>query len=89
MELREQIILLEKLTGKKVLLEVRVRSSNIKDVDYNKDSKELKIKFMSRPDSTYIFKNVPYDIYEGLMKDKSKGKFFHRKIRNKFGFTMQ
>jgi hypothetical protein len=89
MELNEQILLLEKLTGKKVLLEVRVRSSNIREVNYNKDSKDLEIKFMNRPDSIYIFKNVPYDIYEGLMKDESKGKFFHRKIKNKFGFIMK
>ena len=91
MNLNKQILLLEKLSNKKVILIekwVEIESTNISKVDYNKQTADLKIKFLSYPKSIYIFKRVPFDVYKGLMDNKSKGKFFHDKIKNKFEFIM-
>lgn len=92
METNRLIESLERLTNKKVVLIkewVKIDSTNISEVDYNKQTADLKIKFSSRPKSVYIFKKVPFDIYKGLMDNESKGKFFHDKIKNKFEFIMR
>ena len=80
---------LERLTGRKVILIkewVDVVSSNLEIVEYNNKTKELKIKFLNSPD-VYYFKNVPGKIYAGMMWSNSKGKYFHKYIKNKFNFT--
>lgn len=51
-----------------------VNSSNILSAGYNKEKKELVIKFNSN--KTYTYYNVPYEYYIGMFEAESAGKFF-------------
>lgn len=66
---------------------VDVVSSNLEEVEYNNKTKELKIKFKNSP-NIYIFKNVPGKIYAGMMWSNSKGKYFHKNIKNKYQYRI-
>ena len=57
-----------------------VESSNIEAVGYDQEEQELIIEFKSG--RTYIYFDVPFDVYTGLMDAESKGKYFHKNIRN-------
>lgn len=88
MNIQRQILLLERITSKKIILIeewFNIKSSNIEKVEYERKTKSLSIKF-NNSSKIYIFKNVPIKVYAGLMWSNSKGKFFHRRIKNKFDF---
>ena len=61
-----------------------VVSSNLKSVGYNVDTKILEIEFHNG--SVYQYYGVPLNVYEGLMKAPSHGKFFHVYIRNVYRY---
>lgn len=61
---------------------IRVRSSNLHSVGYDLYNSTLKIKFKSG--RVYIYSKVPEHIYVSLMSAGSKGKYFHRRIRDKY-----
>lgn len=58
-----------------------VDSSNIKAVDYNKDTKVLTIVFNSG--STYDYHETSPEEYLELMAADSLGKHFHKHIKSK------
>ena len=61
---------------------VAVNSSNIQAIRYFMVSKEMQIRF--KDSGVYRFKNVPGNIYAGMLSAPSKGKYFHNSIRGKF-----
>jgi len=61
-----------------------VISSNLKSVGYDMNTKTLEIEFKNG--SVYQYYEVPLDVYEGLMKAPSHGKFFHAHIRNVYRY---
>jgi len=61
---------------------VHVKSSFIKRVNYNKQSRNLIVTFTN---SKYIFEDVPAsEATELLMSDGSSGEIFNRKIKGKY-----
>ena len=65
---------------------VGVTSSNLLAVAYSgADFQRLWIRFKSQ--AVYVFHNVPESVYRGLMAAGSKGSYFHRHVRNVFGYT--
>lgn len=61
---------------------ISVSSSDLSAVGYDSASKTLTIEFNSG--GLYEYYGVPQGIYEGLMSASSKGKFFHRFIRDSY-----
>lgn len=61
-----------------------VQSSNLAGVGYDPHLCALEIEFHSG--AIYRYRDVPHDIFDGLMKAKSKGQFFVRKIRGRYSF---
>ena len=61
---------------------IRVKSSNLVAVAYG--GLTLHIQFHSG--RLYAFYNVPRHIFDGLMSAKSKGKFFHERIRERYAY---
>jgi hypothetical protein len=57
---------------------VRVKSSNLYAVGYDKDRKVLQIEF--RSGSVYQYYDVPESIFTGLLNAGSKGRYFNSKI---------
>ncbi len=57
-----------------------VRSSNLVSVSYHPGRRTMDVEFGS---STYRYYNVPRRTFNDLLKAKSKGKFFWRRIRQK------
>ncbi|MCL2629649.1 MAG: KTSC domain-containing protein [Alphaproteobacteria bacterium] len=61
---------------------IPVESSNLKSVGF--DSGVLVIEFKSG--SIYEYSDVPANVHSELMKAKSKGKYFHKNIKNTYEF---
>ena len=62
-----------------------VDSSMINKVMFNFQTKTLKVEFTSG--ALYEYTNVDPEIYDGLCRSESQGKFFNEKIKNNFEFT--
>lgn len=52
---------------------IRVKSSNLYAVGYNKETRKLQIEF--REGGVYEYDDVPENVYESLMRAESKGQF--------------
>ncbi len=59
---------------------IPVQSSNLASVGYDATSSTLEIEFHSG--GIYQYDGVPQEIYDGLLSADSKGKYFHRNIKN-------
>ena len=57
-----------------------VESSNLASVGYDPESAVLEIEFKSG--GIYEYSGVPQSVYDDLMNAASKGKYFHRYIKN-------
>lgn len=57
-----------------------VESSNLASVGYDPESAVLEIEFKSG--GIYEYSGVPQSVYDGLINAESKGKYFHRYIKN-------
>lgn len=62
------------------LYEIPVRSSWLSDLTYDDNSIILTISTGER----YIINGVPETVYNDWVDAKSKGQFFHQKIKNAF-----
>jgi len=63
---------------------VKVTSSNLNAVIYDPEEQRMQVQF--RSGSIYEYVDVPEDTYLGLINASSKGKYFHRYVRNEFAF---
>jgi hypothetical protein len=73
-----------KIGGKNMNRE-SVRSSNIKSIGYDLDSRILEIEFLSG--GIYQYFDVPESVYKELMSAQSHGSFFHQNIKNRYQWT--
>lgn len=62
-----------------------VSSSNISSIGYELNSGTLEIEFTNG--SIYQYYGVPENIYDSLMRESSKGKFFNIYIKNAFPYS--
>ena len=58
---------------------VRVESSNIEAVGYDADKQELRVRFTGG--ATYIYREVPKDIFDQFMAAPSKGRYLATVIK--------
>jgi len=61
---------------------VAVKSSNIREVGYDEDSRILEILFVDG--GLYRYFDVPESIYRGILTAPSAGKYFHGHIRDRY-----
>ena len=65
---------------------IPVVSSDLKSVGYDPAARVLEVEFKNKKDwglsPVYQYFNVPPELYEGLIRAPSKGKFFSAKIRS-------
>lgn len=59
-------------------------SSNLEGCEFFPESGVLTLEFKSG--ATYNYRNVPANVYHGLMAAESHGIFFHENIRDKFKY---
>lgn len=59
---------------------VKVESSNIRSVGYDKETGVLEIEFSN--DSIFQYDSIQPETHNALMTSKSKGKYFHNYIKN-------
>ena len=62
----------------------RVNSAAIRAIGYEPVSEVLEVEFHKGP--IYRFEGVPEFLYRGFIASRSKGKFFHTRIANRFPF---
>ena len=58
---------------------IKVKSSLIQAVDYDEDTKRLVVEF--KGGKTYVYKEVPPEIYKDMLYAESVGKFFSANIK--------
>lgn len=61
---------------------IKVKSTNLKSVVFDKDSNELIVKFKNNEE--YSYANVPKKAFDRLLNADSKGKHFHNKMKGKY-----
>ena len=59
-----------------------VNSSNIRKIGY--ENGDLYVEYKSG--NTYIYKNIPQNLYESFMKAESKGKFMNAEVKGKYEY---
>lgn len=59
-----------------------VRSSNIRSVGYDPNTRTLEVEFNN--DGVYQYSGVPETIYQGFMRAASKGSYFHDHIKDRY-----
>lgn len=57
-------------------------SSNIDEISFDKEAKEVTVKFHSGASHTYA--DVPEEHFHKMQQSESAGKYFHAHIRDKF-----
>ena len=62
-----------------------VASSNIASIGYDKTTETLEVEFLSG--SAYQYYNVPFFLYQKLMQEGSKGKFFNMYVKNSYPYS--
>lgn len=65
-------------------LSASLDSSNIREAVFDPFMKVLTLRFKTGGDYQYI--GVEQEVYDGLIKAKSAGRYFHANIRNKYEF---
>lgn len=61
---------------------ISVESSHIRQFGYAEDAAALFIRFVNG--SLYRYSGVPSTVYEGLLSAESKGKAFHRLVKDQY-----
>jgi hypothetical protein len=64
---------------------IYVSSSNLRSVGYDSWNGTLDVEFHSG--SVYRHYAVPNSVYDGLMGASSKGTYYYRNLRNRYGCT--
>ena len=64
---------------------VKVKSSNLDAVGYDRKSRALRIVFLEG--AMYDYFNVPASLYRSLMESESKGSFFQQYVVGKFKYA--
>ena len=59
-----------------------IGSSLIETAGYDQQKKEMVVKF--KTGGTYIYSQIPRDLFNAFLDAESPGKFFHSNIRHKF-----
>jgi hypothetical protein len=59
-------------------------SSVVAKMSYNAEQEKLTIIYTSG--SVYVYKEVPYNVYDRMRAAKSKGKFLNEFIKNNYEF---
>lgn len=67
-----------------MLLEVKVTSSWIDDISVIFSKKEKTATFTTKAGATYKVMNLSNNDYESWLMAESKGKFFHKFIKNQY-----
>jgi len=75
-------ILSEKIDG--TIINVVVKSSNIKTAMYDTENKILTITFNTG--MVYEYYDVPWEIFTKFRSSQSQGKYFNTEIRTKYKF---
>lgn len=59
-----------------------VSSTSIDRIGYDGTTQTLRVRFQNQ--SIYDYKNVPRDVFDGLLRSESLGTYLNREIRNRF-----
>lgn len=65
---------------------MRIFSSNIKEIEYDSKSRVLRVVFLSRPNFTYSYSEVPRRTWVGMLRANSKGEYFHKYIKDLYRY---
>ena len=66
---------------------IYVDSSNVEAIGYDGDARELHVQFVSG--RSYVYYEVPQDVFDAFMSATSKGSFLNREIKGVYHFTKQ
>jgi hypothetical protein len=83
------ILLSEKLSSPASSSWIYVESDSIYAISRDVTRKTVSVLFRSNLSLAYVYNNIPDDIWTAWLADRSKGKFYHRNIKDKYVSTTQ
>lgn len=66
---------------------IAVQSSNVESVWYDAEAEFLKVKFLAKgksPSRTWGYSGVPLMVFVEMLDAPSKGKFVHKRLKDRF-----
>ncbi len=63
-----------------------VESSNIEAVGYDKDARQLHVRFL-KTGATYVYDAVDEWVFDEFRQCESRGKYFNQEIRDAYNFS--
>lgn len=63
-----------------------VSSSNVRQVGYDAEARELWVRFWSSPNLVYVYHQVPERIFRGLMKAWSVGEYVNDHVKGRYRY---
>ena len=73
----------EKIDG--TLIEVKIKSSNLKSATYDTESEKLKVEFNTG--AVYEYNKVPWNKFTKFRLAESQGKYFNENISRVYNYT--
>jgi len=64
-----------------------VDSSNVEAIGYDDATQELHVRFVSG--TSYIYRDVPRQLFDDLMQAPSKGSFLNRQLKGVYQYVKQ
>lgn len=64
---------------------IKIRSSQIYSIGYLEEEQELYVEFTNK--TTYMYANVPKDVWNEFQRSDSKGSYFHSNIKTKYKYV--
>ena len=61
-----------------------VASTNISNVEWDKDTKDLTVQF--RNGAIYAYSSVPKEVYEGLLHAGSAGQYLNQAVKGQYEY---
>lgn len=63
---------------------IPVDSSNIESVGYDSGNRELHVRFLGN--RTYVYSDVPSELFEEMLRAPSKGSFLNRAVKGAYAY---
>jgi hypothetical protein len=60
------------------------RSSNLDQVDYDAEAKELTVTF--KDGAAYLYRGVPATVFDSFQRAASPGSFFYSQVRSRYPY---
>lgn len=67
---------------------MKIKSTNIKEANYDRNTQVMSVLFIKRPLWLYEYQKVPPQLWVAFCRAESKGKYFRERIKDNFRYKV-